>query len=112
MFSLLVSVQESLERKFGKQGGPIPVVPTADFQARVAVSNIGRHRWTDMNTFHSIESLRLYEISWHCWKRLPSPAPSSSVRYQIYSVYTNRSIPVLNSVTNSISTVKQILSGF
>lgn len=39
-FSLLVSVQESLERKFGKQGGPIPVVPTADFQARVAVSNI------------------------------------------------------------------------
>lgn len=40
LFSLLVSVQESLERKFGKQGGPIPVVPTADFQARVAVSNI------------------------------------------------------------------------
>lgn len=40
MFSTLVSVQESLERKFGKQGGPIPVVPTADFQARVAVSNI------------------------------------------------------------------------
>lgn len=36
--SLSVSVQESLERKFGKQGGPIPVVPTADFQARVAVS--------------------------------------------------------------------------
>lgn len=33
-----VSVQESLERKFGKQGGPIPIVPTADFQARVAVS--------------------------------------------------------------------------
>lgn len=33
-----VSVQESLERKFGKQGGPIPVVPTAEFQARVAVS--------------------------------------------------------------------------
>ncbi|KAI4807563.1 hypothetical protein KUCAC02_027366 [Chaenocephalus aceratus] len=28
--------RESLERKFGKQGGPIPVVPTADFQARVA----------------------------------------------------------------------------
>lgn len=33
-----MSVQESLERKFGKQGGPIPVVPTAEFQARVAVS--------------------------------------------------------------------------
>lgn len=40
LFSFLVSVQESLERKFGKQGGPIPVVPTADFQARVAVSNV------------------------------------------------------------------------
>lgn len=38
-----VSVQESLERKFGKQGGPIPVVPTADFQARVAVSNLWCH---------------------------------------------------------------------
>uniref|UniRef100_A0A8C3AIW8 Glutamate dehydrogenase n=1 Tax=Cyclopterus lumpus TaxID=8103 RepID=A0A8C3AIW8_CYCLU len=35
-YHLLMSVQESLERKFGKQGGPIPVVPTADFQARVA----------------------------------------------------------------------------
>ncbi|XP_073346221.1 glutamate dehydrogenase, mitochondrial-like [Pagrus major] len=33
---LVLPVQESLERKFGKQGGPIPVVPTADFQARVA----------------------------------------------------------------------------
>lgn len=43
VLSLLVSVQESLERKFGKQGGPIPVVPTADFQARVAVSNICWH---------------------------------------------------------------------
>lgn len=27
-----------MERKFGKQGGPIPIVPTADFQARIAVS--------------------------------------------------------------------------
>ncbi|XP_028811074.1 glutamate dehydrogenase, mitochondrial [Denticeps clupeoides] len=35
-YHLLMSVQESLERKFGKQGGPIPVVPTAEFQARVA----------------------------------------------------------------------------
>uniref|UniRef100_A0AAX7VLJ6 Glutamate dehydrogenase n=1 Tax=Astatotilapia calliptera TaxID=8154 RepID=A0AAX7VLJ6_ASTCA len=35
-YHLLMSVQESLERKFGKQGGPIPIVPTADFQARVA----------------------------------------------------------------------------
>ncbi|MEQ2176664.1 glutamate dehydrogenase, partial [Goodea atripinnis] len=30
------SVQESLERKFGKQAGPIPIVPTADFQAKMA----------------------------------------------------------------------------
>lgn len=36
-----MSVQESLERKFGKQGGPIPIVPTADFQARIAVSRLG-----------------------------------------------------------------------
>ncbi|XP_076855842.1 glutamate dehydrogenase 1b [Brachyhypopomus gauderio] len=35
-YHLLMSVQESMERKFGKQGGPIPVVPTAEFQARVA----------------------------------------------------------------------------
>lgn len=39
LFFLSVSVQESLERKFGKQGGPIPIVPTADFQARIAVSD-------------------------------------------------------------------------
>ncbi|XP_017293322.1 glutamate dehydrogenase 1b [Kryptolebias marmoratus] len=35
-YHLLMSVQESMERKFGKQGGPIPIVPTADFQARIA----------------------------------------------------------------------------
>lgn len=33
-----VSVQESLERKFGKHGGTIPVVPTAEFQDRISVS--------------------------------------------------------------------------
>lgn len=36
--SSAVSVQESLERKFGKHGGSIPVVPTSEFQARIAVS--------------------------------------------------------------------------
>lgn len=33
-----MSVQESLERKFGKHGGSVPVVPTSEFQARIAVS--------------------------------------------------------------------------
>lgn len=33
-----MSVQESLERKFGKHGGTIPVVPTAEFQDRISVS--------------------------------------------------------------------------
>ncbi|KAG7257050.1 hypothetical protein CRUP_031623, partial [Coryphaenoides rupestris] len=42
-YHLLMSVQESLERKFWEQGGPIPVVPTADFQARVAVSHAHHH---------------------------------------------------------------------
>ncbi|XP_031690865.1 glutamate dehydrogenase, mitochondrial-like [Oncorhynchus kisutch] len=37
-YHLLMSVQESLERKFGKHGGAIPVVPTSEFQARIAVS--------------------------------------------------------------------------
>lgn len=34
----IVSVQESLERKFGKHGGTIPIVPTAEFQDRISVS--------------------------------------------------------------------------
>ena len=37
-YHLLMSVQESLERKFGKHGGTIPVVPTAEFQDRISVS--------------------------------------------------------------------------
>uniref|UniRef100_A0A2K6L6N0 Glutamate dehydrogenase n=1 Tax=Rhinopithecus bieti TaxID=61621 RepID=A0A2K6L6N0_RHIBE len=32
----IVSVQESLERKFGKHGGTIPIVPTAEFQDRIS----------------------------------------------------------------------------
>ncbi|XP_063047126.1 glutamate dehydrogenase 1a [Engraulis encrasicolus] len=35
-YHLLMSVQESLERKFGKHGGAIPVVPTSEFQHRIA----------------------------------------------------------------------------
>ncbi|XP_004711561.1 glutamate dehydrogenase 1, mitochondrial-like [Echinops telfairi] len=35
-YQLLRSVQESLERTFGKRGGVIPVVPTARFQDRVS----------------------------------------------------------------------------
>ncbi|XP_054401277.2 glutamate dehydrogenase 1, mitochondrial-like [Pongo abelii] len=33
-YHLLKSVQESLERQFGKHGGTIPIVPTAEFQDR------------------------------------------------------------------------------
>uniref|UniRef100_A0A665U2E2 Glutamate dehydrogenase n=1 Tax=Echeneis naucrates TaxID=173247 RepID=A0A665U2E2_ECHNA len=35
-YHLLMSVQESLERKFGKHGGAIPIVPTSEFQARIS----------------------------------------------------------------------------
>uniref|UniRef100_A0A673BUZ4 Glutamate dehydrogenase n=1 Tax=Sphaeramia orbicularis TaxID=375764 RepID=A0A673BUZ4_9TELE len=35
-YHLLMSVQESLERKFGKHGGAIPIVPTSEFQDRIA----------------------------------------------------------------------------
>ncbi|XP_034538341.1 glutamate dehydrogenase 1, mitochondrial isoform X2 [Notolabrus celidotus] len=35
-YHLLMSVQESLERKFGKHGGAIPVVPTSEFQDRIS----------------------------------------------------------------------------
>uniref|UniRef100_A0A668SR13 Glutamate dehydrogenase 1, mitochondrial n=1 Tax=Oreochromis aureus TaxID=47969 RepID=A0A668SR13_OREAU len=35
-YHLLMSVQESLERKFGKHGGSVPIVPTSEFQARIA----------------------------------------------------------------------------
>ncbi|XP_032805419.1 glutamate dehydrogenase, mitochondrial [Petromyzon marinus] len=35
-YHLLNSVQESIERKFGKHQGSIPIVPTEDFQARIA----------------------------------------------------------------------------
>nr|XP_020646617.1 glutamate dehydrogenase, mitochondrial-like isoform X1 [Pogona vitticeps] len=35
-YHLLMSVQQSLERKFGKTSGEIPIVPTPEFQARVA----------------------------------------------------------------------------
>ncbi|XP_053291581.1 LOW QUALITY PROTEIN: glutamate dehydrogenase, mitochondrial-like [Pleuronectes platessa] len=35
-YQLLMSVQESLERKFGKHGGAIPIVPTSEFQNRIS----------------------------------------------------------------------------
>ena len=34
-YHLIVSCQESLERKIGKHSGTIPVAPTAEFQDRV-----------------------------------------------------------------------------
>ncbi|EPY75522.1 hypothetical protein CB1_001637004 [Camelus ferus] len=35
-YNLLMSVQESLERKFRKHGGTIPIVPTVEFQDRIS----------------------------------------------------------------------------
>uniref|UniRef100_A0A2K6V187 Glutamate/phenylalanine/leucine/valine/L-tryptophan dehydrogenase C-terminal domain-containing protein n=1 Tax=Saimiri boliviensis boliviensis TaxID=39432 RepID=A0A2K6V187_SAIBB len=35
-YQLLISVQESLEGKFGNHGGTTPVVPTAEFQDRIS----------------------------------------------------------------------------
>ena len=32
------SVQQSLERKFGKNGGKIPITPSESFETRIAVS--------------------------------------------------------------------------
>ncbi len=52
---LAVSVQESLERKFGKHGGAIPVVPTSEFQERIAVSikaeALGTYHLNFLNSF-------------------------------------------------------------
>ncbi|XP_039212665.1 glutamate dehydrogenase, mitochondrial-like isoform X3 [Crotalus tigris] len=39
-YHLLMSVQQSLERKFGKSRGSIPIIPTSEFQARIAVSYV------------------------------------------------------------------------
>uniref|UniRef100_A0A1I8J851 Glutamate dehydrogenase n=1 Tax=Macrostomum lignano TaxID=282301 RepID=A0A1I8J851_9PLAT len=38
-YQLLESVQQSLERKFGRHGGKIPVTPTSDYEARMAGAN-------------------------------------------------------------------------
>jgi len=35
-YHLLESVQQSLERKFGKNGGKIPIAPSADFEQRIS----------------------------------------------------------------------------
>ena len=37
-YHLLESVQDSLERRFGRNGGRIPVVPSEAFSKRIAVS--------------------------------------------------------------------------
>ena len=37
---ILASVQDSLERKFGKDGGKIPIEPSDAFKARIAVSKV------------------------------------------------------------------------
>ncbi|PAA88390.1 hypothetical protein BOX15_Mlig028167g2 [Macrostomum lignano] len=38
-YQLLESVQQSLERKFGRHGGKIPVTPTSEYEARMAGAN-------------------------------------------------------------------------
>ena len=38
-YHLLESVQNSLEQRFGRNGGRIPVVPSEAFQKKIAVSN-------------------------------------------------------------------------
>ena len=35
--ALTDSVQKSLERKFGKNGGAIPIVPSEEFEGRISV---------------------------------------------------------------------------
>jgi glutamate dehydrogenase (NAD(P)+) len=35
-YHLLNSVQNSLEKRFGKVGGPIPVIPSEEFQSKMA----------------------------------------------------------------------------
>lgn len=36
LYILLDSVQQSLERKFGKHGGQIPITPSKEFEERIA----------------------------------------------------------------------------
>ena len=36
-FIILESVQQSLERRFGRVGGQIPIIPSAAFQERISV---------------------------------------------------------------------------
>jgi len=40
MFWCTDSVQKSLERKFAKRGGTIPVTPSEHFEQRIAVSDL------------------------------------------------------------------------
>ena len=54
-----MSVQESLERKFGKHGGTIPVVPTAEFQDRISVSVLV----TEFHLTHTTRSLQT-QVKW------------------------------------------------
>jgi hypothetical protein len=61
-----VSVQESLERKFGKHGGTIPVVPTAEFQDRISVSMMV---WCQSNTSHTLPVLFFRQAGSSVWSR-------------------------------------------
>lgn len=70
----IVSVQESLERKFGKHGGTIPVVPTAEFQDRISVSVLvamhlgrvdGSEQWVVINITVVNDSCMLCAFLFH-----------------------------------------------
>ena len=45
-FIILESVQQSLERRFGRVGGQIPIIPSAAFQERISV----KYTFTFMHT--------------------------------------------------------------
>ncbi len=60
-----VSVQESLERKFGKHGGAIPIVPTSEFQERIAVSTHTYHYY--YHDYHCCYCYYWYCYYWYCY---------------------------------------------
>ncbi len=52
-------MQQSLERKFGKQGGKIPITPSESFEARIAVSGSS----VSLNLYHGFYRFILSDMS-------------------------------------------------